>query len=85
MDWKALVLGAVLIFVLLNAPSHAYSTGAPVQACSTLIPSHNQASQVTESPFELDVEQFRDIDVPLRSGDVSFTHSYTPGTTYNCK
>lgn len=87
MDWKALVVGTVLILVLSTAPGHALPSGAPAAACSTLIPDHpnNPSNQTDPSPFELDVEQFKDIEIPLRGGGVSFTHSYTSGTTYNRK
>lgn len=86
MDLRFLVVGAAVIVVLSNGPSHAHSTGAPEGACSSLMPSHKQeVNQTSESPFELEVEQFKDIEVPLRSGSASFTHSYTPGTTYNRK
>ena len=76
----------VITVAISISPGHSRSTGAPPQACATLMPQHSTNSNNTAAiPFELDVDIFQDPGIPTELGTLSYTHSYTPGKTYNCK
>ncbi len=82
MDWNAVI---TLVLVVLNSPGHCRSTGAPVEACATLVPQHGNNVNSTDSlPYELVVDTFEDPGLPQTDGSVLNTYSYNPGTTYNC-
>ena len=64
--------------VVLGLQVEAYPGGAPAEACSNLMPRHNNINgQTTESPYELDLSLLRNA-----SGNC---YSYQPMMTYNCK
>ena len=76
----------VIIVAISISPGHSRSTGAPAQACATLMPHHSTNSNDTAAvPFELNVDIFQDPGIPTEFGTLSYTHSYTPGRTYYCK
>ena len=68
---------AVLLLLLCGGSAHAYSSGAPSQACSTLTPGHGGLSQSSPSPYNLDLSIFN-----LYSDG---NYYYIPGQTYQCK
>ncbi len=83
MDW---ITGITLVLVALISPGDCRSTGAPVEACATLVPQHGSNVNSTDTlPYELVVDIFEDPGLPQTDGSVLKTYSYNPGTTYNCK
>ena len=69
---------ACFVLQLLPAVVLAYSTGAPTQACSTLMPSHGVSSQAASSlPYMIDMDVFRH----PSTGELF----YIPGFSYNSK
>ncbi len=82
MDW---ITGITLVLVVFISPGHCRSTGAPVEACATLVPQHGSNVNSNDPlPYELVVDTFEDPDLPQTDGSVLNTYSYTPGTTYDC-
>ena len=78
---ESLILSVGLMIALMASPVLSFSTGAPSQACATLMPNHGVLlSQTSSSPFELDVSTFEDL--TFREDR---TYSYMPGVTYNRK
>ena len=69
------------LITLSVAPVEPFPGGAPSQACTDLRPQHGGTAQTTPSPFELNVDMFRDVEV----FDMPATYSYTPSRTYDRK
>ena len=86
MDWKIAIATIFLILAMCTSPGLSRSTGAPVEACSTLMPQHGANSNRTDPvPYELNVDMFEDPGVPNPDGSSRHTHSYTPGSIYSSK
>ncbi len=82
MDW---ITGVTLVLVVFISLGHCRSTGAPVEACATLVPQHgSNVNSTNPLPYELVVDAFEDPGLPQTDGSVLHTYSYNPGTTYNC-
>ena len=78
MDYYVCFIG--LVIMISASPVHSRSGGAPVEACSDLIPQHGgNSNQTGPSPFELNVGIFEDLADP----DLMATYSYKPGNSYN--
>ena len=75
-----------LILAMCTSPGLSRSTGAPAEACSTLMPQHGANTNSTDPvPYELNVDMFEDPGLPNPDGTLCHTHSYTPGRTYSSK
>ncbi len=80
------ITGISLVLVALIRHGHCRSTGAPVEACATLVPQHGSIVNSTDTlPYELVIDTFEDPGLPQSDGTVLHTYSYNPGTTYNRK
>ena len=81
---KTLVAAILLILAMCTSSGLSHSTGAPAEACSTLMPQHGANSNSTDPvPYELNVDIFEDPGLPNPDSTLRHTHSYTPGRIYN--
>ena len=86
MAGKTLIAAILLILTMCTSPGLSCSTGAPAEACSTLMPQHGANSNRTDPvPYELNVDMFEDPGLPNSDGTLRHTHSYTPGRIYSSK
>ena len=70
------VLSAVVVVLLVSvSPTLSYRTGAPLEACTTATPNHQQAASQSSStnPYRIGLGVF-----DARRGD----WTYVPGRTY---
>ena len=74
-DKMKYILRIVVLVSTLATPTLCFSSGAPVDACETLMPNHTTTSQPeSTNPYELDLSQFIDPE--------DNTVYYVPGVTY---
>ena len=81
MEGQQTVLLRCFLLALFIVPVKLFQGGAPAAACADLRPQHGGTAQTTPSPFELDGDMFRDVEVP----EMPATYSYTPSRTYDRK
>lgn len=49
------LVASLMLVTLVASPSHAYSAGAPISVCDSMVPNHHVDPQASDSPYRLTV------------------------------